>query len=126
MKKNKAGLSVKETDRDITYTFEDVTEKIDKPMYRNVHELLSNLNRDLEMIEYELREKREQAILNPDPKLNREIQKLNDRYKLYSQSLEVYHQYYSLVNKVPENKSKINELSAKRNENRVETNKVIQ
>ena len=32
----------------------------------------------------------------------------------------MYHQYYSLVNKVPENKSKINELSAKRNENRVE------
>ena len=59
------------------------------------------------------------TILNPDPKLNREIQKLNDRYKLYSQSLEVYH-HYSLVNKVPENKSKINELSAKRNENRVE------
>ena len=57
IRKNKAGLSVKETDRDITYTFEDVTEKIDKPMYRNVHELLSNLNRDLEMIEYELREK---------------------------------------------------------------------
>ena len=120
IRKNKAGLSVKETDRDITYTFEDVTEKIDKPMYRNVSELLSNLNRDLEMIEYELREKREQAILNPDPKLNREIQKLNERYKLYSQSLEVYHQYYSLVNKVPENKSKINSLSAKRNENRVE------
>ena len=49
------------------------------------------------------------------------------RYKLYSQSLEIYHQYYSSeVNKVPENKSKINELSAKRNENRWETNKVIQ
>ncbi len=82
--------------------------------------MLSNLNHDLEMIEYELREKREQAILNPDPKLNREIQKLNESYKLYSQTLEVYHQYYSLVNNVTENNANINKLSAQRNENRVE------
>ena len=120
MKKNKTGFSFSETDKNITYSLEELSGKIDKPMYRNVHDLLSNLNHDLEMIEYELREKREKAILNPDPKLNREIQKLNESYKLYSQTLEVYHQYYSLVNNVTENNANINKLSAQRNENRVE------
>ena len=125
MKKNKADFTFTENDKEFIYSYEDTTKKITKPIYRSVHVLLSNLNRDLEMIEYELREKRDQAILNPDPKLNREIQKLNEKYKLYSQSLEVYHQYYSLVNRTPEKKAEINALSAQRNSNRVEQIKLF-
>ena len=125
MKKNKGDFTFTENDKEFIYSYEDTTKKITKPIYRSVHVLLSNLNKDLEMIEYELREKRDQAILNPDPKLNREIQKLNEKYKLYSQSLEVYHQYYSMVNTTPEKKAEINKLSAHRNSNRVEQIKIF-
>jgi len=106
IKKNKGNLTFIETATDITKLDGGDKVSLTKPIYRNIHELLSNLNSDLAAIEDELRQKRDAAIISPDPKLNKEIQELNETYKLYSQSLEIYHQYNSMVNKVPEKRVK--------------------
>ena len=120
IKKNKGNLTFIETANDITKLGDGDKLSITKPIYRNIHELLSNLNGDLAAIEDELRQKRDAAIISPDPQLNKEIQELNETYKLYSQSLEIYHQYNSMVNKLPEKSEKMSSLLSLRNENRME------
>jgi len=120
IKKNKGNLTFIETATDITKLGDGDKLSITKPIYRNIQELLSNLNGDLAAIEDELRQKRDAAIISPDPQLNKEIQELNETYKLYSQSLEIYHQYNSMVNKMPEKSEKMSSLLSLRNENRME------
>ena len=120
IKKNKGDFTFVETATDITKLGDGGKVSLTKPIYRNIQDLLSKLNSDLAAIEDELRQKRDAAIITPDPKLNKEIQELNETYKLYSQSLEIYHQYNSMVNKVPEKKSKMGDLLSLRNENRME------
>ena len=120
IKKNKGDFTFVETATDITKLGDGERVSLTKPIYRNIQDLLSKLNSDLAAIEDELRQKRDAAIITPDPKLNKEIQELNETYKLYSQSLEIYHQYNSMVNKIPEKKGKMGDLLSLRNENRME------